>query len=95
MIDSGMKNAEIAAQLNNSNTVSCHRQEIIGKLQVKNTLEVCLIAMSMGQFKIKTVISNYKFFSVTIPDLRVDGTSMRRWFSEPRKRRSVLRRDSM
>lgn len=49
MIDKGMKSGEIAAQLHISiHTVSCHRQEIIGKLQVKNTHEACRIAKSMG-----------------------------------------------
>lgn len=49
MIDSGMKSAEIADQLNISiHTVSRHRQEIIGKLQVKNTHEACRLAKSMG-----------------------------------------------
>lgn len=51
MIDTGMKSAEIAGQLNISiHTVSRHRQEIIGKLQVKNTHEACRIAKSMGLF---------------------------------------------
>lgn len=49
MIDTGLKSAEIAAQLNISiHTVSRHRQEIIGKLQVKNTHEACRIAKSMN-----------------------------------------------
>ena len=49
MIDTGMRSAEIAGQLNISiHTVSRHRQEIIGKLQVKNTHEACRIAKSMG-----------------------------------------------
>lgn len=49
MIDTGMKSAEIAGQLNISiHTVSRHRQEVIGKLQVKNTHEACRIAKSMG-----------------------------------------------
>ncbi len=49
MIDLGMKSAEIAGQLNISiHTVSRHRQEIIGKLQVRNTHEACRIAKSMG-----------------------------------------------
>lgn len=49
MIDTGMKSAEIAGQLNISiHTVSRHRQEIIGKLQVKNTHEACRLAKSMG-----------------------------------------------
>lgn len=49
MIDMGMKSAEIAGQLNISlHTVSRHRQEIISKLQVKNTHEACRLAKSMG-----------------------------------------------
>lgn len=49
MIDSGMKSAEIASQLHISiHTVSRHRQEITGKLQVRNTHEACRIAKSMG-----------------------------------------------
>lgn len=51
MIDTGMKSAEIAGQLNISiHTVSRHRQEIIGKLQVKNTHEACRLAKSMDLF---------------------------------------------
>ncbi len=49
MIDTGMKSAEIAVQLNISiHTVSRHRQEIVGKLQVKNTHEACRLAKSIG-----------------------------------------------
>lgn len=49
MIDTGMKSAEIAAQLNISiHTVSRHRQEIIAKLLVRNTHEACRLAKSMG-----------------------------------------------
>lgn len=49
MIDTGMKSAEIAGQLHISiHTVSRHRQEIISKLQVKNTHEACRIAKSMN-----------------------------------------------
>ncbi len=49
MIDTGMKSAEIAVQLNISiHTVSRHRQEIITKLQVRNTYEACRLAKSMG-----------------------------------------------
>lgn len=49
MIDTGMKSREIADQLNISiHTVNRHRQEIIGKLQVKNTHEACRLAKSMG-----------------------------------------------
>lgn len=48
MIDTGMKSAEIAGHLHISiHTVSRHRQEIIGKLHVKNTHEACRIAKSM------------------------------------------------
>lgn len=48
MIDTGMKSADIADMLNISiHTVSRHRQEIIGKLQVKNTHEACRLAKSM------------------------------------------------
>lgn len=49
MIDTGMKSAEIAVQLNISiHTVSRHRQEIVGKLQVKHTHEACRLAKSIG-----------------------------------------------
>lgn len=49
MIDTGMKSADVAARLNISiHTVSRHRQEIISKLQVKNTHEACRMAKSMG-----------------------------------------------
>lgn len=49
MVDTGMKSAEIAGELSISiHTVSRHRQEIISKLQVKNTHEACRIAKSMG-----------------------------------------------
>ena len=48
MIDTGMKSIEIAERLHISiHTVSRHRQEIIGKLQVKNTHEGCRLAKSM------------------------------------------------
>ena len=48
LIDTGMKSAEIADRLSISiHTVSRHRQEIINKLQVKNTHEACRIAKSM------------------------------------------------
>ncbi|MDE5846342.1 MAG: LuxR C-terminal-related transcriptional regulator [Muribaculaceae bacterium] len=43
------QSAEIAGLLNISiHTVSRHRQEIISKLQVKNTHEACRLAKSMG-----------------------------------------------
>jgi hypothetical protein len=49
LIDSGLKSADIANRLNISiHTVSRHRQEIIGKLQVKNTHEACRIAKALG-----------------------------------------------
>ena len=49
LISSGMKSMEIAAALNISkNTVSRHRQEILAKLQVKNSIEACRLASSMG-----------------------------------------------
>lgn len=49
LIDSGMKSAEIADLLNISiHTVSRHRQEILSKLQVKNSHEACRRAKSMG-----------------------------------------------
>ena len=48
MIDTGMRSAEIADLLNISvHTVSRHRQDIIEKLQVKNTHEACRLAKSM------------------------------------------------
>lgn len=49
LISSGMKSSEIARSLNISlNTVSRHRQEILSKLQVKNSVEACYLAKSMG-----------------------------------------------
>ena len=48
LIEMGMKSAVIADQLNISiHTVSRHRQEIIRKLQVKNSHEACRVAKSM------------------------------------------------
>ncbi|MBD5310301.1 MAG: helix-turn-helix transcriptional regulator [Bacteroides sp.] len=48
LIDTGMKSKEIASFLNISiHTVNRHRQEIISKLQVKNSTEACRIAKSM------------------------------------------------
>lgn len=48
LIDTGMKSADIARQLDISiHTVSLHRQEIIGKLQVKNSHEACRMAKAM------------------------------------------------
>lgn len=49
LIDSGMKSREIAERLSISvHTVSRHRQEILGRLQVKNSIEACRLARSMG-----------------------------------------------
>ena len=48
LIDSGRKSHEIAAILAISkNTVSRHRQEILAKLQVKNSMEACRVAKTM------------------------------------------------
>lgn len=48
LIDSGMKSADIAIHLNISrHTVSRHRQEILAKMQVKNSIEACRLAKSM------------------------------------------------
>lgn len=48
LIDSGKKSSEIADMLSISkNTVSRHRQEILAKLQVKNSMEACRIAKAM------------------------------------------------
>ena len=48
LIDSGLKSSEIADRLNISiHTVSRHRQEILAKLQVKNSIEACRVAKSM------------------------------------------------
>lgn len=48
LIDRGLTSKEIAASLNISvNTVSRHRQEILGKLQVKNSIEACRIAKDL------------------------------------------------
>lgn len=48
LINDGMRSADIAAALNISkHTVSRHRQEIIAKLQVKNSIEACRLAKSM------------------------------------------------
>lgn len=49
LVDSGMKSREIAERLHISvHTVSRHRQEILTKLQVKNSLEACRRARSMA-----------------------------------------------
>ena len=48
LIDTGMRSAEIASRLNISiHTVSRHRQEILAKLQVKNTHEACRLAKNL------------------------------------------------
>lgn len=48
LIDAGKRSSEIAEILSISkNTVSRHRQEILAKLQVKNSVEACRIAKSM------------------------------------------------
>lgn len=48
LIDKGMMSKEIAATLSISvNTVSRHRQEILGKLKVKNSIEACRIAKDL------------------------------------------------
>lgn len=48
LIESGMTSARIADILSISrHTVSRHRQEILNKLQVKNSIEACRIAKSM------------------------------------------------
>lgn len=48
LIDSGKTSSEIAVKLGISkNTVSRHRQEILAKLKVKNSIEACRIAKAM------------------------------------------------
>lgn len=48
LIDSGKRSYEIAEILSISkNTVSRHRQQILAKLQVKNSMEACRIAKTM------------------------------------------------
>lgn len=48
LIASGLKSAEIADRLDISkHTVSRHRQEILVRLQVKNSIEACRLAKSM------------------------------------------------
>lgn len=48
LIASGLQSAEIAERLNISmHTVSRHRQEILARLQVKNSIEACRLARSM------------------------------------------------
>lgn len=49
LIDKGLQSKEIAQQLFISvNTVSRHRQEILRKLQVKNSIEACRMARDLG-----------------------------------------------
>lgn len=49
LIDSGKSSADIAVLLSISkNTVSRHRQKILTKLQVKNSIEACRVAKTMG-----------------------------------------------
>lgn len=49
LIDRGMMSKDIAARLSICrNTVSRHRQEILAKLQVKNSLEACRTAKTLG-----------------------------------------------
>ncbi|MDE5947533.1 MAG: helix-turn-helix transcriptional regulator [Prevotella sp.] len=48
LIDKGMTSKKIAETLSISiNTVSRHRQEILGKLQVKNSIEACRVAKDL------------------------------------------------
>lgn len=48
LIDSGLKSEDIASRLSISkHTVSRHRQEILAKLQVKNSIEACRVAKSL------------------------------------------------
>lgn len=48
LIALGFKSAEIAERLNISkHTVSRHRQEILARMQVKNSIEACRLAKSM------------------------------------------------
>ncbi len=52
LIESGLSSREIAERLCISvHTVSRHRQEILSKLQVKNSHEACRLAKSMGLFQ--------------------------------------------
>lgn len=49
LIDKGLMSKEIASQLSISvHTVSRHRQEILGKLQVKSSIEACRVAKELG-----------------------------------------------
>nr|WP_122120750.1 LuxR C-terminal-related transcriptional regulator [Alistipes megaguti] len=48
LIDRGLTSKEIASMLSISiHTVSRHRQEILGKLQVKNSIEACRLAKNL------------------------------------------------
>ncbi|WP_308550479.1 LuxR C-terminal-related transcriptional regulator [uncultured Parabacteroides sp.] len=48
LIDKGLTSKKIAETLSISiNTVSRHRQEILGKLQVKNSIEACRVAKDL------------------------------------------------
>lgn len=49
LIDSGMMSKDIAAAMSISiNTVSRHRQDILRKLQVRNSIEACRMARQLG-----------------------------------------------
>lgn len=49
LIDGGMTSKAIAQRLSISvHTVSRHRQEILGKLQVRNSIEACRVAKDLG-----------------------------------------------
>ena len=49
LVDKGMMSKEIAQLLSISkHTVSRHRQDILSKLQVKNSIEACRIAKDLG-----------------------------------------------
>lgn len=49
LIDKGLMSKNIAEYLSISiNTVSRHRQEILGKLKVKNSIEACRVAKDLG-----------------------------------------------
>ncbi|MDE6157478.1 MAG: helix-turn-helix transcriptional regulator, partial [Muribaculaceae bacterium] len=49
LIDTGLKSADIAHQLHISkHTVSRHRQNILEKLQVRNSVEACRLAKQMS-----------------------------------------------
>ena len=49
LIDSGMTSKDIASAMSISiNTVSRHRQDILRKLQVRNSIEACRTARLLG-----------------------------------------------